>query len=801
MGPQLARIGLRFFAVFLVSWCLASPAGAARTVLVPISDLEDGQLVNGTSWDPRLSGSLAGLLFTLGRDGANRYDFTAAYHLSNLAEGQMLEDARLRFNEQGGNLGAGLTVKITGALDLDPLAVSGAERFALPRTSAEIQWNIPADWDSSGQLIAKYEESPDVSSIVNEIAAQPGWDGSSKDAVLFVELVSPVVGTAFVRSDDTHSAYAGGGNAGIKPVRLILCETLHDTFYGRELLCRPTPTSVDVNVIPRFATDAFVQWGTTSGSYPNSTPQESIAAAASQQLELTGLSPDETYFYRLRFRRAGSGSFEASPEHSFTTLPLASNEARVCVTSDIHVTNTTSQNILPDLALLDSTLLYMKDFVAPQQYHVWMDLGDLVVIRATRIAFDQEEVEQRYREARERIDLIGHSIPFVLVRGNHEEVNGWDADGTPNNTTIWSGKMLLKYFPPPLPNAYVTGNTTPFPNLGLPGDYFAFNVGPLRIRALDPYLFSTTRPHNGHGETGGSLNGWDWELGLEQYLWLENDLSSCHTSYSLVALHHLTSCYTGTGQYYGRGGIEIVKYAVDSRPTFEWGGEDENGVNVLALQRSEFVYGAVHDVLTSLGNQVVIKGHDHFHARQSLDDMTYVTLAKPDDTGTNTGNLWGWRYFSFYPEDVTFFAPNSGFLSIMAGESSAVYSYIQTFPEEGKGTTLDSFTVFPAIPVGSGPPQVSVLRTAIDLAAPNPTRDRTRIAFTVARSGRARLEMVNAAGRLVRVIADKPLEAGCHEEIWDGLDGQGKRVSAGIYFAKLSGADGRVDSVKMVVLN
>jgi hypothetical protein len=801
MTNHPARAAWRCFALFLLSWCFAAPASAARQVYVPISDFEDGNLINQTVWDARLSGSLSGLLFTLGREGGNRYDFTAAYNVSSMEEGETVEDARLRFNEQGGNLAAGLTVEISGALDLDPLAVDGAARFALPRTAARVQWTVAADWDSSGQLIAKWEESPDVSEIVNEIAAQPGWHGSSRTAVFFLEVLSPESGTAFLRSDDLHGPYFGGGNAGIKPVRLILSETLHDTFYGKELLCRPTPTSVEVNVIPRFATEAFVEWGENGISFPNATPTVSIPAATAHQFALSGFDPDETYFYRLRFRRTGSGTYDTGPEHSFTTLPGNGSEARICVTTDIHVTNTTAQNILPDLELLDSTLLYMKDYLSPQRYHLWMDLGDLVVIRATRIAMDQEEVEQRYMEARERIDQIAHSIPFVLVRGNHEEVNGWDADGTPNNTTIWSGKMLLKYFPPPLPSAYVSGNTSSFPHLGVPGNYFAFNVGRLRIRCLDPYLFSTTRPHNGHGEIGGSNNGWDWELGEEQYLWLVNDLNSIQTPYSLVALHHLTSCYTGTGQYYGRGGIEIAKHGVDSRPSFEWGGEDETGAHVLNAQRSGYVFGAVHDVLASRGNQVILKGHDHFHARQSLDDMTYVTLAKPDDTGTNTGNLWGWRFFSFYPEDVTFFAPNSGFLSIVVGESSSVYSYVQTFPEAGRGTILDSFTIFASVPSDSDSTGPSVLRTSIDFTAPNPARDGTRIAYTLAHAGRARLELVNAAGRVIRVLLDGNLDSGKHEIVWDGLDSQGRTAAAGVYFAKLSAADGRVDSVKMVVLN
>ena len=135
----------------------------------------------------------------------------------------------------------------------------------------------------------------------------------------------------------------------------------------------------------------------------------------------------------------------------------------------------------------------LPDFLAPERYHLWLDLGDLVVIRAQRPAFDQEETEQRFRTAREYIDQAAHSLPFVFVRGNHEEVNGWDDDGGANTTMVWSGKMLLKYFSPPEPDAFFSGNTTPHPQLGIPGNYFAFDVGDLRVRALDPFLFSTTR--------------------------------------------------------------------------------------------------------------------------------------------------------------------------------------------------------------------------------------------------------------------------------------------------------------------
>jgi FlgD Ig-like domain len=385
------------------------------------------------------------------------------------------------------------------------------------------------------------------------------------------------------------------------------------------------------------------------------------------------------------------------------------------------------------------------------------------------------------------------------VRGNHEEVDGWDYDGTPNNTAIWSGRMLLKYFAPPLPDSFYSGNTDHFPDLGLPGDYWACSIGDLRIRALDPYLYSTQRPHNSHGETGGTLNGWDWKLGDQQYEWLHDDLVSNQSPYSMVAVHHLTSCYTGSGEYYGRGGIEIAKYSVAHRPSFEWGGEDSTGANVLSMRRPNWIYGAMHDMLTALGNQLVLKGHDHFHARQSLDGMLYVTLAKPDDTGEQTGDLWGWRWWSHYPDSVTTFEPNSGFLSIIVQSDHCTHAYIQTFPVSGIGTVLDSFTILPHGTVSASTLDDATRVTSIRSIAPNPARGASRIEFELGRDGAVQLGVYDVTGRLVREILRAAMASGPHVASWDGRDSSGHRVAAGVYFAKLVTRE-RVDAVKMIVI-
>lgn len=779
---------------------LATNASAARFTYVPVSDQEDGQLVDGSTWDYRPSDTtVPQLLLQVGQEGASTYDNALGFALTDLTEGQFVADTRLRLGEQGGVINGGLTIQISAALDLDPLATVGAARFALPRTTAKVFWTINAPFDSSGQRIAKWEETPDLSSVVSEVISQPGWGASPKHILMFLE-VSSAAGDNVIRYDDTHGQYWNGGNAGMLPAQLLVNENFRDCFWGQELLCRPTPTSVEVNVIPHDLAEAYVEWGTDGVTFPNSTGVSFIMGGAAKNFSITGLTQDTQYWYRLQARPVG-GSYSPGPTRTFVTLPSGPGaEGRILATTDIHVTNQLALGLGTQMDLLETTLATAPDFLAPDRYHLWLDLGDLVVIRAQRISFDEEEVEQRYRTAREYVDQAAHSLPFVLVRGNHEEVNGWDDDATANNTMVWSGEMLLKYFPPPLPNAYYEGNTTAHPEIGLPGNYFAFNVGSLRLRCLDPYLFSQTRPHNGHGETGGSLDCWDWEMGQAQYDWLYNDFIAHPSAFSLVALHHLTSCYNVSGYYYGRGGIEVADYGVAGRPSYEWGGEDETGANVLATKRAAFAHGSLHDMLVGRGNQVVLKGHDHFHGRQALDGMTYLTMAKPDDTGEHTGDLWGWRWSAFYPAAETFFDENSGFYSIVATDSAVTYSYIQTYPSPGAGFVRDSFTTVPSVvtDVTALQPGVGSL-TSIRAVVPNPSRVPPRIEYELGRPGSVNLAIYDIHGRKVRDLITQRQERGRHEVLWDGRDANGRRVAAGAYFVKLH-ADHELHAVKLVVL-
>jgi len=73
---------------------------------------------------------------------------------------------------------------------------------------------------------------------------------------------------------------------------------------------------------------------------------------------------------------------------------------------------------------------------------------------------------------------------------------------------------------------------------------------------------------------------------------------------------------------------------------------------------------------------------------------------------------------------------------------------------------------------------------------PQPAGASTTIAFVLPGPGRARVEVFDAAGRSVRVLADGAFEAGTRSARWDGADATGRPAAAGVYFARLTSTHG-----------
>jgi flagellar hook assembly protein FlgD len=82
---------------------------------------------------------------------------------------------------------------------------------------------------------------------------------------------------------------------------------------------------------------------------------------------------------------------------------------------------------------------------------------------------------------------------------------------------------------------------------------------------------------------------------------------------------------------------------------------------------------------------------------------------------------------------------------------------------------------------------------------PNPMRGSTRITFALPDPAHVRLVVYDATGREVRALLDERMSAGESGITWDGRNGTGEAVPAGVYFYRLE-TDGRSLVRKLVLV-
>lgn len=83
---------------------------------------------------------------------------------------------------------------------------------------------------------------------------------------------------------------------------------------------------------------------------------------------------------------------------------------------------------------------------------------------------------------------------------------------------------------------------------------------------------------------------------------------------------------------------------------------------------------------------------------------------------------------------------------------------------------------------------------------PNPSSGFTNIAFSISRSGSVQLDIFNRQGQKVRTLIDESQAVGPKTIQWNGTDGNGQAVAAGLYFVRLITEDG-IETEKLLVVD
>lgn len=411
---------------------------------------------------------------------------------------------------------------------------------------------------------------------------------------------------------------------------------------------------MDFNVIPARPTTTSITLSLYSGvtrtvtiTLPdeNRTLTQTLTAGTTTLVELTGLTAGRTYRYRVD---APSLSYSGQ----FRTAKPAGASFRFVMQADSHLDSNTDPNVYTNT--LRNMLADSADFL--------MDLGDTFM--SDKYANFQNADGQYYAQ-RHYFGLTGTQLPLYLVQGNHDAELGW----LPANAT-WAATQRLKYFAPIVANSFYSTGAS----LTAPRSYYAFRWGDALIIALDPYMFTTTKP-------SGNVSPWAWTLGREQYDWLQAVLRTNSAPYTFVFLHHLVG---GNGAE-ARGGSEASVF-------FEWGGRNTDGTNGFAAQRAGWPM-PIHDLLVQYQVSAVFHGHDHLYVNQQRDGIRYQEVPQPSFARENsTASAVDYGYLSGV------LLGSSGHLRVTVSATKATVEYVRSRLGTGNGTVVDAYDIAPRRP-------------------------------------------------------------------------------------------------------
>jgi hypothetical protein len=329
------------------------------------------------------------------------------------------------------------------------------------------------------------------------------------------------------------------------------------TFLATELLGRPTASSVALNVVPAQATDAYVQYGTSSTKYTRRTPAVGTAAGVPLVITMRDLKANTRYYYRLRYRVHGSGAYGSRAQHTFVTQRAKGSSFSFAVQADPHLGDTNTDTALYKVEMAN---------VSADRPDFLVDLGDTFMTE--KFNRDTQDAGEDYIAHREFFDIAGASTPLFLANGNHEGELGWLRDGTAGSLAARCAKARQTYYACPVPGGFYSGATTAEPVTGVRDGYHAWTWGDGLFIVLDPFWYTSKKPSD----------GWGWTLGKLQYDWLASTLQKSTAKYTFVFTHHLVGGAVSEKGAEARGGAEAA-------PFYEWGGNNADGSYGFDTQR------------------------------------------------------------------------------------------------------------------------------------------------------------------------------------------------------------------------
>jgi hypothetical protein len=507
------------------------------------------------------------------------------------------------------------------------------------------------------------------------------------------------------------------------------------------ILGRPTDTSMTANIVFDQNVQFYLEYGTQSGVYPNTTTTISNRANMPDEFDMRGLRGNTKYFYRLRWKLNSATTFLTSPEYTFRTQRAAGSTFRFILNADEHLYDKKGVRSLYQITLANQ---------ARDSADFMLSLGDTFGDDHDSLTMTSAQSDALHKDYLQYLGQICHSLPFYFCLGNHEgEFGSWLNRNAPNNMAVWGTLWRKHYYPNPQPNGFYTGNTNPEAyNMGLPENYYAWTWGDALFVVLDVYRHCTIndKPQN-----------WDWTLGKPQYDWLKRTLETSRAKHKFVFAHHTR------GQ--GRG-------AKTTASGFEWGGY-ANGRWQFDTQRPGWAM-PIHQLMVANGVKIFFQGHDHLYAKEELDGMVYQEIPMAADSTYEIGMLANADAYT----DIT--RGGSGHVRVTVAPNCVTVDFVRAYlPKDTLNGTRRNREIGHSYTIGNCATPTQDTKIEPDWTVfPNPVSDRLFVNIPNAFATNKTVQLINLQGQVVQNQRLASSETACQFDV--------RGLPTGIYAVKWS---------------
>lgn len=552
-------------------------------------------------------------------------------------------------------------------------------------------------------------------------------------------------------------------------VLLIVTNSLKS--FGQEksiILGRPTDHTITASILFDQNMIYKLEYGTQSGVYTTSTILYSNVLNVPDEIELTNLSSDTQYYYRMQYKLVSDINFSSTPEYKFHTQRAIGSSFTFAVEADEHL-----YSLYSDVGIYQTTLANESD----SNPDFMLSLGDIFGDDHAPATTSSSDMDAYHKIYRQYLGEQCHSIPFYVCLGNHDAENDYylnvggiyttptnNLPAAPNGIGVWGTQWRKYYYPNPYPNSFYSGNSIVEDfGIGLPENYYSWTWGDALFVVLDVY-----RTEIAPGATpldGSKPTNWDWTLGYTQYQWMRNVLETSTATHKFVFAHHTR------GQ--GRGGVSTAA-------GFEWGGMQGNQYKFDQYRPG---WGKpIQQVFEDTGVSIFFQGHDHLFAKEELNGVIYQEVPMPSDP-TYT---FGFNENSAAYTDVTL--DGTGYVRVNVTSTCVTVDYVKSYipGTSGSGGHVNgeigySYTIGSNCSLSNSSP-VPFAPTKVSLY-PNPVNDTLYISTTNS-SVQHHYELISMLGQTIIEFSSDVLNT--------------SNLPSGIYFLKI---DGFNNLTKKVIVN